>query len=58
MPIMTANGREWTQMGAGNSPERGILAGKQEMGTKTVGEMAFILFSCCFLFSCLGCGIG
>ena len=28
------------------------------MGTKTVGEMAFILFSCCFLFSCLGCGTG
>ena len=25
---------------------------------KTGGERAFIVFSWCFLFSCLGCGIG
>ena len=36
--IWTANGRKWTQMGAGNSLRRGFLAGKQEWGRKTGGE--------------------
>lgn len=41
--------RKWPQMAANGGREqsgKGILAGKQEMGTKTGGERAFIVFSC------------
>jgi hypothetical protein len=47
---MTANGREWTQMGVENSLNPGISAGKQEMGRKTGWERAFIVFSCVSCF--------
>ena len=46
--------RKWTRMdanGGRDQPRREISAGRQEMGTKTGGERAFIVFSCvsCFL---------
>ena len=48
-PQMDANGREW---GAGTT--RGP---KSEVGGPKTGKIiAFILFSCCFLFSCLAAG--
>ena len=52
--------RRLTQMGAGIAPRSEVRSPRSEVrgrksevrGTKT-GKIVFILFSCCFLFSCL-----